>query len=61
MSPPSPACSAFVREETRQGWTEGRPSTRLIPKGWNFWAGDLPRQAANTMMLQGDLLRFRLP
>ena len=56
-----PACSAFVREETRDGWTEGCPSTRLIPKGWNNWNGDFPREASNTMMLQGDLLRFRLP
>jgi glycosyltransferase involved in cell wall biosynthesis len=55
------ACSALVREETRDGWTAGRPSTRLIPKGWNHWDGDLPREAANTMMLQGELLRFRLP
>lgn len=56
-----PACSAFVREETRAGWTEGRPSTRLIPKGWNDWNGDFPREASNPMMLKGDLLRFRLP
>lgn len=56
-----PACSAFVREETREGWTEGRPSTRLIPKGWNLWDGNLPRQTSQSMMLQGDLLRFRLP
>jgi glycosyltransferase involved in cell wall biosynthesis len=55
------ACSAFVREETRNGWTEGRPSTRLIPKGWNHWDGDLPREVSNSMMLQGELLRFRLP
>jgi len=56
-----PACSAFVREETKNGWREGRPSTRLIPKGWAHWDGDLPQDASNTMMLQGDLLRFRLP
>jgi glycosyltransferase involved in cell wall biosynthesis len=56
-----PACSAFVREETGGGWIEGRPSTRLIPKGWNHWDGDLPREVTTAMMLQGDLLRFRLP
>ena len=27
------SCSAFVREETLDGWTEGCPSTRLIPNG----------------------------
>ena len=56
-----PACSAFVREETREGWAEGRPSTRLIPKGWHLWDGNLPRQSSQSMMLQGDLLHFRLP
>jgi len=55
------SCSAFVREETRDGWTEGRPSTRLIPKSWNHWDGDLPREASQSLLLQGDLLRFRLP
>ena len=56
-----PACSVFIREETGDRWTEGRPSTRLIPKGWNHWDGDLPRETGNTMMLQGELLHFRLP
>ena len=56
-----PACSAFVREETRGGWSEGRPSTRLIPKGWSDWDGDFPREVPNSTILQGDLLRFRLP
>lgn len=55
------ACSAFVREETRNGWSEGRPATRLIPKGWHLWDGDFPREVSPTLMLQGELLRFRLP
>jgi glycosyltransferase involved in cell wall biosynthesis len=55
------ACSALVREETFEGWKPAPPSTRLIPKGWNAWTGPLPREASNTMLLQGDLLRFRSP
>jgi glycosyltransferase involved in cell wall biosynthesis len=55
------ACSAFVRQETKNGWTETSPSTRLIPKTWNHWIGDLPRDDQRSMVLQGDLLRFRLP
>jgi glycosyltransferase involved in cell wall biosynthesis len=56
-----PACSAFLREETAQGWREGRPSTRLVPRGWSRWEGDLPRETSASMLLQGDLLRFRQP
>lgn len=56
-----PACSACVREETRNGWAETSPSTRLVPKNWNHWNGHLPRHHERSMLLQGDLLRFRLP
>jgi hypothetical protein len=56
-----PACSAFVREETPGGWAENPPSTRLIPKGWNRWDGPLPCHDQRSMVLQGDLLRFRSP
>ena len=55
------ACSIFAREETADGWTELHPTTRLIPRTWNRWAGTLPCNDQQTMMLQGDLLRFRLP
>lgn len=55
------ACAAFVREEAESGWTKGRPSTRLVRKGWDQWQGDLPRDDRNSMVLQGDLLRFRVP
>lgn len=57
----TPACSAFVREETQNGWAETAPSTRLIPKGWNQWDGHLPRHDRRSLLLQGDLLRFRVP
>jgi glycosyltransferase involved in cell wall biosynthesis len=56
-----PACSTTVREETSHGWTQGRPCTRLIPKGWNRWDGNLPGEDRNSMILLGDLLRFRVP
>jgi glycosyltransferase involved in cell wall biosynthesis len=56
-----PACSVFVREETEQGWIEQPPSTRLIPREWNQWDGTLPAHDQRSMLLQGDLLRFRRP
>lgn len=55
------AYSTILREETSQGWREGRPSTRLVPRNWKQWDGNLPHQAANAVLLEGDLLRFRLP
>lgn len=55
------ACSTLIREETWDGWKVALPSTRLVPKGWNAWEGPLPSHASNTMLLQGELLRFRAP
>ena len=56
-----PACSAFVRQESDQGWLEYAPSTRLVRKYWDRWNGNLPATDLRSMLLQGDLLRFRRP
>ncbi len=56
-----PACSAVVREETANGWREARPSTRLVPRDWSQWEGNLPREASHARLLEGHLLRFRRP
>ena len=56
-----PACSAFVRLETEQGWVEHAPSTRLVPKQWERWNGHLPADDLRSMLLQGELLRFSRP
>lgn len=55
----NPAYSTTLREETSQGWREGRPTTRLVPRNWKQWEGNLPTQAANAVLLDGNLLRFR--
>lgn len=55
------ACSLFIREEAEDGWREARPETRMVPRDWAAWYGALPVQCQNSMLLQGDLLRFRLP
>jgi glycosyltransferase involved in cell wall biosynthesis len=55
------ACSLFVLEETHHGWGEPIPETRLIRREWVDWDGGLPRELRSTMLLQGDLLRFRNP
>jgi glycosyltransferase involved in cell wall biosynthesis len=55
------ACSIFVRKETDSGWEEPTPETRLVRRDWTEWDGALPRELRSTMLLQGDLLRFRRP
>ena len=55
------ACSMHVRLETDRGWVEHPPSTRLVPRNWNPWKGNLPAEDRRSMLLQGDLLRFSRP
>jgi|SRR5579864_3384821 glycosyltransferase involved in cell wall biosynthesis len=55
------ACAVAVREEAASGWAECAHSTRLVPKGWNSWSGDLPGDDPRSLLLPGDLLRFRRP
>jgi len=55
------ACSLFVRDEIAGGWGDGVPETRLVRRDWLEWNGALPRELRSTMLLQGDLLRFRTP
>ena len=55
------ACSMFVRKETDSGWEESTPETRLVRRDWVEWNGALPRESRASMLLQGDLRRFRRP
>ena len=56
-----PAGSVLVKRETEQGWEECAPSTRLVPRDWERWNGPLPAHDLRSLLLQGDLLRFRRP
>jgi len=56
-----PTCSALVKLETEQGWLENVSSTRLVPKLWERWNGNLPADDLGSLLLQGDLLRFSRP
>ncbi len=56
------AFSVFVREQTGEHWLElPAPETRLIPRGWTRWHGQLPAQESSAVALEGELLRFDLP
>lgn len=55
------AFSVTLREETSTGWRGTHPVTRLIPRNWEQWDDNLPRYDVRSLLLQGDLLRFRQP
>lgn len=55
------SCSALVRLETEQGWLEKAASTRLVPRHWQRWNGNLPADDPGSLLLQGELLRFSRP
>jgi len=53
------AASVFICEEALEGWGEPVPETRLVRREWKDWVGGFPRKERGSMLLQGDLLRFR--
>jgi cellulose synthase/poly-beta-1,6-N-acetylglucosamine synthase-like glycosyltransferase len=54
--------SVFLREETAEGWVENPiAQTRLVPAGWQKWAGRFPQNEDSALVLEGELLRFVLP
>jgi hypothetical protein len=60
--PGAQAFSLVVREETATGWLQHTaPQTRLIPRNWNLWQGQVPAHHSCAIALEGELLRFSLP
>jgi glycosyltransferase involved in cell wall biosynthesis len=56
------AFSVFVREQTAESWLGlPVPETRLIPRNWTKWQGQLPAPEPSARVLEGELLRFALP
>ncbi len=56
------AFSVFVREQTGENWLElPAPETRLVPRDWTRWQGQLPAPEPSAIALEGELLRFALP
>lgn len=54
-----PSCSVVVKEEAKNSWANPLTSTRLVPKIWPSWDGPLPQRDPRSLLLEGDLLRFR--
>jgi hypothetical protein len=58
----APAFSVFLRAQTGEAWLESpAPETRLIPRNWTRWHGQLPAHEPSAITLEGELLRFALP
>jgi glycosyltransferase involved in cell wall biosynthesis len=53
------SAAVVVRDEAKNSWSETVTSTRLVPKLWTMWDGPLPQHDPRSLLLQGDLLRFR--
>jgi glycosyltransferase involved in cell wall biosynthesis len=54
--------SFFVREQIAEAWrTHPIPETRLIPRGWTLWNGNLPAYDPSSTPLDGELLRLAYP
>ena len=54
-----PSAAVVVKDEAKNTGTETVTSTRLVPKSWSQWEGPLPQYDRRSLLLQGDLLRFR--
>jgi glycosyltransferase involved in cell wall biosynthesis len=55
------AGAVLIRNEAPSGWSAGGSETRLVPKAWTRWRGRLPIHDPRAIVLEGDLLHFRLP
>jgi glycosyltransferase involved in cell wall biosynthesis len=61
-SPTPSSFSIFLREETPDGWIANPVAkTRLIPSRWSQWDGRLPAFDPDSVILEGELLRFAFP
>jgi glycosyltransferase involved in cell wall biosynthesis len=54
-----PSFAFVVLEETKVGWAKRPAETRLVPRDYTRWEGELPAQDSQSRCLEGFLLRFR--
>lgn len=58
---PCPSYAVAILEETETGWEKRLAETRLVPRQYAFWQGPLPAPDPNSHVLEGSLLRLRVP
>jgi len=58
----APAFSVCGREQIGEDWHAfPEPETRLVPRSWTLWRGQLPGLQSSAVALEGELLRFAFP
>jgi glycosyltransferase involved in cell wall biosynthesis len=55
---PYPSFALVILEETQTGWEKRAAETRLVPREYSSWAGDLPARDSHSEGLEGFLMRF---
>ena len=58
---PWPSCAVPILEETEKGWQKRPAETRLVPREYARWNGAMPMACDGARILEGSLLRLRLP
>ena len=58
---PCSSYSVTILEETEAGLEKRAAETRLVPREYARWQGRLPAPDPSTYVLEGSLLRLRLP
>jgi glycosyltransferase involved in cell wall biosynthesis len=54
--------SVWVRQQIEEKWVElPEPETRLVPREWSHWRGQVPASEPGAIALEGELLRFDFP
>ena len=61
QAPFNPTYSVTVREETDSGWRTLAPETRLLNRKQINWSEAVPPNHADSVLLQGEVLRFSKP
>ena len=56
------AFSVVVRQQEDKDWRQlPDPQTRLVPRHWTLWSGNLPAHQPSSSTLEGELLRISYP
>jgi len=53
-----PSFALVILEETKVGWDKRPAETRLVPRDYPMWEGELPAPDSKSRCLEGFLLRF---
>ena len=61
VSPGACSFAVGIREETKDGWSDQPPQTRLVNRTKVNWQDELPSSPSDAEVLAGHILSFRHP